>query len=402
MEVFHGIQLLDLTTGQAASLSTATLADFGATVYKIERPSTPDPARSWAPIQQGHSTYFTYLNRGKRSLCLDYTSVQGQTILRQLIQQSDILLHSFSRQELADYGLDYGSLVPLQPGLIHASLTPFGQTGPLAGKPAEDLTLQALSGMMDRTGFPTGPATPAGCRIGHHISGAYLTMALSLALIHRKRTGQGQEIDLSQLDCLFAMMETGPWVYNITGEVLPRTGNTYPSTCPYDTLPTKDGLISVGISTDAQWQTFCKVLDQPELAQEERYLQNQSRGAHYADDLRPKLVAITQQYGKFELEKRLRGAKLACAAVCTISEVMGSQHIADRHMLVTVEDEGAGTVTLPGIPIQLTKTPGTIQSGASVLGSHTAETLRQLGYTPEELTSLANQHIIQQAEEVAT
>lgn len=394
MKALEGVTIVDFTQRHAGSVATMILADFGATVIKVERPDAADPARTWAPMQNGHSTYFTYLNRGKKSICVDYTTVEGQKIVKELVKKADVVCQSLDNGEIEKYGFDYMGLKAVNPGIIYASLTAFGHTGPMKDKVADDLTLQAISGMMDRTGFQDSPPTRVGCRVIDHIAATYLAMSINLALINKKKTGEGQEIDLSELDSMYAMMETGPWVYNITGKVLPRTGNSYPAISPYDSLRAKDGFISVGISTDGQWQRFCAALGMKDLAENEQYMTNESRGDHYETGLKQDIEAVTMTMGKFELEEKLREAKLPCASVYTVPEAMASEHIAVREMLVEVEDKGAGKVTIPGTTIKLMGTPGTIDGGAPLLGENTNEYLSDLGYSAADIDKLAKANIV--------
>ena len=397
MKALDGVTIIDFTQRHAGSVATMILADFGAKVIKTERADRPDPAREWAPMQNGHSVYFTYLNRGKEGVCVDYTTDAGNQVILDLVKTADVVCENLPVGEMEKYGLDYESLKEIKPDLIYASLSPFGLTGPRKNKKADDLTIQAIGGYMDRTGFADGPATPVGCRVSNHISAAYLATSINLALIHKYKTGQGQMIDLSELDCLFAMMETGPWVYNINGKVLPRTGNSYPSISPYDTLKAKDGFLSVGISTDNQWQKFCAALGMTNLAQNELYMTNESRGDHYECGLKADLEAVTSQLGKFEMEATLREAKLPCAAVYTVPDAMASEHIAVREMLVEVEDDGAGKVTIPGTTVKLMRTPGIIEKGAPLLGGDTHDVLSGLGYDEDKLQQLKVDGVICEA-----
>ena len=394
MKALDGVTIIDFTQRHAGSVATMIMADFGAKVIKVERPDQKDPAREWAPMQNGHSAYFTYLNRGKDGICVDYTTESGREVILDLIKSADVVCENLPVGELAKYGLDYDTLKTVKPDLIYASLSAFGHTGPRKNKKADDLTIQAIGGYMDRTGFEDGPATPVGCRVSNHISAAYLATSVSLALIHKEKTGMGQMIDLSELDCLFAMMETGPWVYNINGKVLPRTGNSYPSISPYDTLKAKDGFLSVGISTDCQWQKFCGALDMKDLAENELYMTNESRGDHYTCGLKDELEAMTSTMGKFDMEATLREAKLPCAAVYTVPDAMASEHIKVREMLVEVDDAGAGKVTIPGTTVKLMKTPGKIEKGAPLVGSDNYAVLSAIGYDDSKIESLKADGVI--------
>ena len=377
MKALDGVTIIDFTQRHAGSVATMILADFGAKVIKVERADRPDPAREWAPMQNGHSVYFTYLNRGKEGVCVDYTTDAGKQVILDLVKTADVVCENLPVGEMEKYGLDYESLKEIKPDLIYASLSPFGLT--------------------DRTGFADGPATPVGCRVSNHISAAYLATSINLALIHKYKTGQGQMIDLSELDCLFAMMETGPWVYNINGKVLPRTGNSYPAISPYDTLKAKDGFLSVGISTDCQWQKFCEALGMTDLAQNELYMTNESRGDHYMCGLKDELEAVTSKREKFEMEATLREAKLPCAAVYTVADAMASEHIKVREMLVEVEDAGAGKVTIPGTTVKLMKTPGSVEKGAPLMGGDTHAVLSALGYDEAKLQQLKVDSVICEA-----
>lgn len=401
MKPLEGVIVLDFTQRHGASVSTMMLADFGARVIKVERPESPDPVRNWAPQQNGSSVYFTYLNRGKDSICIDYTTVQGRQVIFELIKKADIVVENLPVGHMAALGLGYEDACKINDNIIYASMSSFGQTGPRSNKKADDLVVQAMAGMMDRTGFADGPATPVGCRVSNHISSVYLMMGINMALIHKEKTGEGQYLDISEMDCLFAMMETGPWVYSISDRVLPRTGNSYPSISPYDTLRAKNGYISVGVSTDAQWQKFCAALGVTDLAENELYMTNESRGDNYETGLKQALEAVTMKEDKFVLEAKLREAKLACAAVYTVPEAMASEHIAVREMMVSVDDEGAGHVRIPGTTIKLMKTPGGIEKGAPVLGKNTHEVLEYVGYSPEQIKGLAEAEITFQSQPVS-
>ena len=181
MKALDGVTIIDFTQRHAGSVATMILADFGAKVIKVERADRPDPAREWAPMQNGHSVYFTYLNRGKEGVCVDYTTDAGNQVILDLVKTADVVCENLPVGEMEKYGLDYESLKEIKPDLIYASLSPFGLTGPRKNKKADDLTIQAIGGYMDRTGFADGPATPVGCRVSNHISAAYLATSINLA-----------------------------------------------------------------------------------------------------------------------------------------------------------------------------------------------------------------------------
>lgn len=398
MKLLEGIKVVDFTQAHAGSLCTMLLADFGAEVIKVERPGVGDLARYWAPFKNDSSGYYAFLNRGKKSISVNGGTDEGRKILLDLIRDADIVTENFKYGSMERMGLSYDAIRAVNPEIIYASLNGYGQTGPMKKTIGLDLQLQAGSGLMDRTGFPDGAPTKAGPAVGDHLSGTYMATAIMLALINRKKTGKGQKIDIAILDCLFSILEAAPITYCMTGSVPPRVGNAYPSISPYDTFRTKDGYVAIGVSTDAQWLKFCDVLVMEDLKAKEEYKTNESRGDHYENGLKQAIEAVTSQMSKFEIEDKLRAARLACGAVYTVPEAMATQQIADREMLKTVYDEGIGEeIRIPGTVIKMSETPGGFTEGAPTLGKHTREYLTKLGYTEEQLQDLAERKIIAMA-----
>lgn len=395
MKPLDGIKVVDFTQAHAGSLATMILADFGAEVVKIERAGIGDLARYWEPIKDGSSGYYAYLNRGKKSISLNASTEEGKEILLKLVKDADVVCENFKYGSMERMGLTYEVLKKDNPGLIYASLNGFGQTGPLKDKIGLDLQLQAMSGLMDRTGFPDGPPTKVGAAMGDQLSGTYMAMAINLAFIQRKKTGEGQKIDIAILDSIFSILEAAPISYSLKGEVPRRVGNSYPSISPYDAFKTNDGYVAIGISTDSQWQRFCEALNMRQLAKEEKYMTNESRGDHYELGLKQEIEQVTSQMSKFEIERILREAKLACGAVCTVAEAMKSEQVKARDMLVEVEDQALGRVVMPGTVIKMSETPGGVEMGAPLLGQHTREYLRKLGYGEQAIDDLIHQGIVE-------
>lgn len=398
MKILDGIRIVDFTQAHAGSLCTMLLADFGAEVIKIERPGVGDLARYWGPFKNGSSGYYGFLNRGKNSISVDGSTEEGREILLKLIRDADVVTENFKYGSMERMGLSYEKIREINPEIIYASLNGYGQTGPMKNDIGLDLQLQAGSGMMDRTGFPDGEPTKGGPALGDHISGTYMALSIMLALVAKKKTGKGQQIDIAILDSLFSMLEAGPVTYCMRGEVPPRVGNSYPSISPYDTFKTKDGYVAIGISTDGQWFKFCDALGMDELKADDRYKTNESRGDNYESGLRQGIEKVTSQMSKFDIENILREKRLACGAVYTVSEVMKTQQIKDREMLVTVHDEGIGEdITIPGTVIKMSETPSSISAGAPKLGRDTSRFLKELGYSDDEIAKLKEAHVIETA-----
>lgn len=395
MKPLSGVKVIDFTQAHAGSLCTMLLADFGAEVIKIERAGVGDLARYWAPIKDGNSAYYTYLNRGKKSISLDASTDEGREVVFKLLKDADVVCENFKYGSMERMGLSYEEIKKVNPNIIYASLNGFGQTGPMKNTIGLDLQLQAMSGLMDRTGFPDGPPTKAGPAMGDQLSGTYMAAAINLALIHKKKTGEGQKIDIAILDCLFSILEAAPITYCMTGSVPERVGNSYPSISPYDTFQAADGYVSIGISTDSQWLKFCDALGMEHLKVDERYKTNESRGIHYESGLKEEIEKVTSKMSKFEVEKKLREVRLACGAVYTVSEAMESEQIKERKMLVQVHDKALGAVTIPGTVIKMSETPGGFTEGAPLLGEHTVTCLQELGYSDAMIAELKEKKIIE-------
>ena len=327
-------------------------------------------------------------------MSIDASTKEGKEIILELVRTADIVCENFKYGSMKKLGLDYDTMKTVNPKIIYASLNGFGQTGPERGRIGLDLQMQAMSGFMDRTGFPDSVPTKGGAALGDQISGVYLATAIMLALIHRRRTGVGQRIDLAIFDALVSFLEASVATYSIHGAVEKRTGNEYPSIAPYDTYPTKDGYISIGISTNSQWEKFCRILHMEECLANKKYCTNEQRGAYYESELKPLISQKLSGYSKFEVERLLRKEKLACGAVHTVKEAMDSEYIAEREMIIEVEDDMLGAVKMPGIPIRLSKTPGRAAHGARMLGQDTIYYLTELGYSKGSIKDLAEHKVI--------
>lgn len=395
MKPLQGIKIVDFTQAHAGSLCTMLLADFGAEVIKIERAGIGDLARYWEPIKGGHSGYFSFLNRGKKSISINASSEKGKEIILKLIGQADVVAENFKFGSMERLGLSYETLKQIKPDIIFASLNGFGQTGPLKNSIGLDLQLQAMSGIMDRTGFPDGPPTKVGAAIGDHVSGTYMAIGIMLSLIHKRKTKEGNRVDIAILDSLASILEAAPMSKSLTGEVPSRQGNNYFGISPYDVFKANDGYVAIGISTDNQWQKFCLALGMDDLAKDEKYKTNQSRGEFYLNGLRDAIEKVTLTMSKFDIEKKLRDARLACGAVCTVKETMHSEYIKQRKFFATVQDKALGTITIPGTTIHMSDVSRDVLESAPLLGEHTKMYLQQLGYSEDQVAALHNDKIIE-------
>ena len=273
------ILVVDLTRVLAGPYCTMMLGDLGAEVIKIEEPSHGDDTRGWGPpfAPGGESAYFLSTNRNKRSLTLNLKSEAGRMILRRLIERGDVLVDNFRSGTLESWGLDYGTLQSIRPGLIVCSITGYGQTGPYRERPGYDFMVQAMGGFMSLTGPEDGEPYRAGIAIADLAAGMFASNAILAALFARERTGEGQRIDISLLDSQVALLSYVASNYLVSGELPRRYGNGHPNIVPYQSFPASDGYFAFAAGNDTQWERFCQAVDKAAWSVDPRFATNGAR-----------------------------------------------------------------------------------------------------------------------------
>ncbi len=400
------IRVLDLSRVLAGPWSGQVLADLGADVIKVERPGQGDDTRSWGPpyLRDPHgadtseAAYFLAANRGKRSLTIDFTRPEGQALVRELAQQSDIVLENFKVGGLAKYGLDYASLKPLNPGLIYCSITGFGQDGPYAQRAGYDFMIQAMGGLMSITGEPDekpgGGPQKVGVALADILTGMYASVAVLAALAHRERSGEGQYIDLALLDVQVASLANQAMNYLTSGVAPQRLGNAHPNIVPYQVFASADGHLIIAVGNDRQFQRLCGLLDCPELASDERYATNAARVAHRAT-LIPRLAERLRQRSSGEWLAELERLGVPSGPINTIDQVFADPQVQHRAMHRTLAHPAAGEAPLVASPMRFSATPVEYRRPPPTLGQHTEEVLQELlGLDPERLAELRRQQVI--------
>ncbi|MGC9394998.1 MAG: CaiB/BaiF CoA transferase family protein [Anaerolineae bacterium] len=388
MMALEGIRILDLTRVLAGPYATMVLADLGADVIKIERPGTGDDSRNFGPYLHGESAYYMSLNRNKRSMTLNLKSPHGKQIIRELVPLMDVVVENFRPGTLEKLGLGYETLREINPRLIYAAASGFGRTGPYSRRPAYDGVVQAMGGVMSITGPEDGTPTRVGTSIGDIIAGIFTAIGILSALAARERTGKGQLVDVAMLDCQVAILENAIARYSVTGEIPRPIGSRHPSVVPLEPFETQDGQLMVAVGNDAVWLRLCEGLERPDLAADPRFTANPSRLAHY-DELRPILAEIFRTRTNAEWQARLDAVGVPASPINNVPQVMEHPQVLAREMLVKLAHPVAGELTMAGIPIKLSETPGAIRMPAPTLGQHTEELLRDLlGYTPEQIAAL--------------
>jgi CoA:oxalate CoA-transferase len=390
-----GVTIIDLTRVLAGPFCTMLLGDLGAEVIKIERPEGGDTARGNGPFVHGLSSYFLSINRGKKSVTLDLSSPKGKALLLDLASHADVLVENFVPGAMKRFGLDYPTVQARNPRLVYCSISGFGQTGPYAGRPALDVVVQGMGGIMSITGEPGGPPVRPGASMGDISAGLFAATGILAALYERSVSGKGQHLDISMLDCQVAIQENAFSRYFATGEVPGPLGTRHPIFTPFQAFQTADGWIVIAMvgGFGDQWPLFCATIGRIDLIDIPEYATGGSRTEHYAA-LEPVLSGEIRKKTTAEWLHLLGEAGIPCGPVNRIDQVAADPQVRSRAMFVEVPAPG-GSVKLVNTPVKLSRTPGSVDGLSPELGAHTEEVLtRRLGLTMEQVEDLRRQGVV--------
>lgn len=337
----EGLKVIELARILAGPWAGQTLSDLGAEVIKVES-LNGDDTRQWGPpfVQNdddNSASYFHSCNRGKKSICVDLKTLEGQKIIKDLVSESDILIENFKVGGLRKYGLDFENLIKVNPKLIYCSITGFGQTGPYAHRAGYDYIIQGMSGLMSITGEPDGQPQKMGIAVTDILTGLYGVTAILSAVIQREKTGQGQHIDLALLDVATSVTANQAMNYLTTGNVPTRMGNGHQNLAPYQVFDCKDGHIIIATGNDAQYQRLCKLLERTEMAIDKLFLTN-------ADRLKNRTLLIenlnfeTKQRTKKDLLKQCENKGIPAGPINDLSEVFDDPQVIFRRLVRKIDN----------------------------------------------------------------
>ena len=395
-KALDGIRVLDLTRMYGGPMCTMLLAELGAEVIKVEVPEAGDGVRNLAPQTQGNESYpFVILNRGKRGITLNLSSEQGRGICEELAAKCDVLIENFTPGVMEKLGLSYEDLQPHNPGLIFASISGFGQTGPSRSRVAFDTIIQAMGGLISVNGQPDSPPTKVGPAIADFLGGMFAAVAILAALQHRSGTGRGQRVDMSMQDCVWAItaIQHLP-LLAMTGQEPPRLGNRMIEVTPFNVYPAKDGHIVIAIVTVGQWERLLDVIGRPELKDVPEYRSQVDRVNHM-DVIDAMVEEWARERTVEEMIGLLRAVDLPCSPVPTFGQVARDPQLASREMQVEVDQLISGPLRVPGTVFKMSETPGDPTQPAPFVGQHNGEVYSTLlGYDDERIAALQREGVI--------
>ncbi len=383
------IRVLDLSRVLAGPWCGQNLADLGAEVIKIERPKTGDDSRAfgppWLKDKDGKDTkesaYFASANRGKKSVTVNLSKPEGQEIVRQLARQADVLIENYKVGDLARYGLGYDDLAKLNPRLIYASVTGFGQTGPYRERPGYDFMIQGMGGVMSITGerddLPGGGAQRVGIPIADIMTGMYATIAVCAAIAHREKSGRGQHLDLALLDTQVGILANQGMNYLATGKAPGRIGNAHPNIVPYQPFRTKDGDVILACGNDNLFNRFCEVAGCPELVRDPRFSTNSKR-VENREEITRLLAAIFAKRTTKDWCDALEAAGVPNGPINNLQQVFEEPQVVARGMKIELDHATAGRIPLIASPMKFSGTALEFKAPPPVLGQHTDEVLSEV------------------------
>ena len=387
-----GLKVIESSLLGPAAITTP-FVDMGAEVIKVEAPAGDYIREMTWPIIEGTSLMHYHLNRGKKSITLDLRSEEGKEVYRDLVKGADVVVEAMRPGALARLGLGFEDLKAINPKIIYGLITGFGTSGPYAEKSGFDVVAQGMGGIMSITGEPEGEPMKVGVAIVDVTSALYLAIGILAALHHREKTGEGQMIDVALLDSQVSWLVNVASSYLVSGNRPKRYGNQHATIVPYQVFKVKDGYLIVGVGSEKQWKDFCRMLHREEWAEDPRFHINKERVKN-----REILIPMIQE----EMMLKTREEWLALmekyavpgGPINEVDEVFADPQVLHREMLVKMPHPTAGEVKLVGSPIKLSETPVSYKMAPPLLGQHTEEILKELGYSQNEIKAFQDKNIV--------
>ena len=390
-----GIKVLDLTQVLFGPFCTMLLSDMGAEVVKVERPGIGDIARGNGPVVRNVSTYFLSLNRGKKSVTLDLSRPEGTTLFLRLCETADVVISNFVPGTMEKLGLGYEPVRKVNPRIIYALGSGFGQNGPYRDKPAFDVIVQAMGGIMSITGEENGPPIRPGVSYGDIAAGLFLCVAILAALQERSKSGQGQLVDISMLDSQITVQENAFARYLNAGDIPVALGTRHPVYTPFQVFRTRDGFLALALrgGYKDQWPLFCAAIERVDLIDDPRFKDGWERTQHYKE-LEPILNEVMKTRTTREWITEFERLEIPCGPVNTIPETVHDPQVAARNMIIDVDHPANGRFKVVSTPFRFSRTPCQPTRASPELGEHTAGVLSEwLNMSDDQINKLKEKGI---------
>ncbi|HVP23517.1 MAG TPA: CoA transferase [Conexivisphaerales archaeon] len=390
----EGVKVVDVTRALAGPYCSMMLADLGAEVIKLESPVKGDESRAWGPpFVNGESAYFMSVNRNKKSVALDFRSPGARKVLTRLVRGADVFIENYRPGTAESLGVGYEALRKVNPRLIYCSISGFGQTGPRRDMPGYDIVALALSGMMSITGEPGRPPVKMGVPVSDIGAGMFAAFAIVSSLYGRGRTGEGERIDVSLLDGQVAWLTHQAASYFASGKVPRPLGSAHPQIAPYQAFRAKDGYFIVAAGNDAQWKALLEVLPADTALRSRAYSTNARRVGN-REKLERELTSLFSRRTASSWVRSISKAGVPACTINTVAEALSDPQTVARGMVMEVRHPKAGIVRQLGMPFKLGGYRFSIRAPPPVLGQHTNEVLRGLGFSPTQIGRLRRRGVV--------
>ena len=389
-----GVRILDLTHIGAGPLATSMLGDMGAEVIKIEPLGRGDATRAYDEVFPGaDSSYFLGINRSKKSVAVDLKSEVGMHVVRQLLATCDVVIENYRPGALRRLGLDYDTVAREKPDVVYCSISAFGPDGPYVNRPGMDIIVQGIGGIMGITGEPGRPPVKVGPPIADFMGSYLAAYAISLALFVRERHGIGQLLTISLLDGQIASLANYITGFHVTGKPDAPPGGGHPQIVPYQVFSAQDGYLIVACLTEGFWRNMCMAMGLEHLLTDPRFETNMVRTRNRGE-LIPMLSAIFETKTRAQWVEILSARDVPCGPVNNLGDAFNDPQVRHNRMVEQIDHPRAGKISVPGVVVKMSATPGRISAAPPLLGEHTAQVLRGLGYADEEIARLREQGVI--------